>query len=81
MATILHDSDCAAHNGPALPVEPCDCGAADIVPTLKNCAQRCQYDGDLFDDQGIEDRRDASWQMAKDTRAVLAKIERDAPNE
>ncbi len=27
MATILHDSDCALHNAPALPVGLCDCGA------------------------------------------------------
>lgn len=25
---ILHKSDCAIHNGDALPVGPCDCGAA-----------------------------------------------------
>lgn len=24
----VHLSDCAVHNGPALPVGPCDCGAA-----------------------------------------------------
>lgn len=27
MVTVLHDSDCAVHNAPALPVGPCDCGA------------------------------------------------------
>ena len=30
MSTILHDSDCAIHNAPALPPGPCDCGVADI---------------------------------------------------
>lgn len=30
MATILHDSDCAVHNEPAMPNGPCDCGADDI---------------------------------------------------
>lgn len=24
---VLHASDCAVHNAPALPVGPCDCGA------------------------------------------------------
>lgn len=33
MATILHDSDCAVHNEPAMPNGPCDCGA-DEVPKL-----------------------------------------------
>jgi hypothetical protein len=23
---VCHDSDCAVHNAPALPVGPCDCG-------------------------------------------------------
>ena len=27
MATILHDSDCATHNEPAMPNGPCSCGA------------------------------------------------------
>lgn len=26
---IGHDSDCALHNAPALPVGPCDCSAVD----------------------------------------------------
>ena len=30
MATILHDSDCAVHNAPAMPVGPCDCGVSHI---------------------------------------------------
>lgn len=29
----FHDSDCAVHNGPALPVGPCDCGLAAEQPT------------------------------------------------
>lgn len=40
----LHDSDCAVHNAPALPVGPCDCsqaepasqGGADMVPLSKD---------------------------------------------
>jgi hypothetical protein len=34
MAVILHDSDCALHNAPALPVGPCNCGADDILHLL-----------------------------------------------
>lgn len=26
-----HKSDCALHNGPALPVGPCDCGASELM--------------------------------------------------
>lgn len=26
---VQHMSDCALHNGPALPVGPCDCGAEE----------------------------------------------------
>jgi hypothetical protein len=26
-----HKSDCALHNGPALPVEPCDCGQSEKI--------------------------------------------------
>jgi len=28
---IVHASDCAIHNGPALPPGPCNCGAADAA--------------------------------------------------
>lgn len=28
---VQHASDCALHNGPALPVGPCDCGAEGIT--------------------------------------------------
>jgi hypothetical protein len=28
---IVHASDCATHNGPALPPGPCNCGAADAA--------------------------------------------------
>lgn len=38
---------------------------------LAECAQRLQYDGDLWHDQGIEDRRDASWGMAMQVREAL----------
>lgn len=31
MATILHDSDCAVHNAPALPTGPCSCGAHELM--------------------------------------------------
>lgn len=29
----IHASDCALHNAPALPVGPCDCGAAQSEPS------------------------------------------------
>jgi hypothetical protein len=29
VANIIHDSDCSVNNAPALPVGPCDCGAAE----------------------------------------------------
>jgi len=30
--SILHASDCALHNAPALPVGPCDCGVYPVEP-------------------------------------------------
>jgi hypothetical protein len=30
---ITHASDCAVHNLPALPIGPCDCGAAERLMT------------------------------------------------
>jgi hypothetical protein len=39
-----------------------------IKAALKECANRCRYDGDLFHDQGNIIRRDASW-MAADMAA------------
>lgn len=33
-----HKSDCALHNGPALPVEPCDCGQRQNELTA-NCEE------------------------------------------
>ena len=32
-ADTVHASDCAAHNAPAYPPGPCDCGAAPVPPT------------------------------------------------
>jgi hypothetical protein len=36
MATILHDSDCAVHNAPALPIGQCDCGADRLIKIDQN---------------------------------------------
>lgn len=38
---------------------------------LRECAMRNRYDGDLFDDQGNEGRRDASWRAAEMAEAIL----------
>jgi hypothetical protein len=32
---VMHLSDCAVHNAPALPVGPCDCGAAVFEALLE----------------------------------------------
>ncbi len=32
---IVHDSDCAKHNMPAMPNGPCDCGARDIIDMIQ----------------------------------------------
>ncbi len=37
MATILHDSDCAQHNEPAIPNGPCDCGADKMHTNEELC--------------------------------------------
>lgn len=55
MALILHDSDCARHNAPALPVGPCDCGAEDVrhlLNTSKNDALEAKrpWDADRIDE-------------------------------
>jgi len=31
MSRVLHSSDCATHNAPALPPGPCDCGAEEAA--------------------------------------------------
>ena len=33
-AEIVHASDCAVHNAPALPTGPCDCGAATAMKEI-----------------------------------------------
>lgn len=38
MATVIHDSDCAIHNAPALPAGPCDCGATSHQETFEALA-------------------------------------------
>lgn len=45
-----------------------------LVAALTECAMRCRYDGDLFDDQGNEQRRDASWKAMEMANAVLAVV-------
>lgn len=32
-----------------------------LMEQLDSCAQRNRYDGDLFHDQGLENRMEASW--------------------
>lgn len=36
--TIIHDSDCALHNAPALPVGECDCTVAALKAALQKIA-------------------------------------------
>ena len=40
---ILHASDCAAHNGPAYPNGPCDCGVEQPTNNEKQTAQPDRY--------------------------------------
>lgn len=37
---LMHASDCAVHNGPALPEGPCDCGAEQQTPAAQSTATR-----------------------------------------
>lgn len=36
MSEIIHDSDCALHNAPALPAGACDCEAGRIAKVCEN---------------------------------------------
>lgn len=51
MATILHDSDCAVHNEPALPKAHCNCGAewqsGDTAPKNGKPIWAWLYDGGI----------------------------------
>lgn len=39
---VEHASDCALHNGPALPPGPCDCGAFQSVVLDNKLAERAR---------------------------------------
>lgn len=62
----IHDSDCAVHNAPALPVGPCDCGK-----TLKNLISASAMLGCLPENPGYN----GSVLLIDDTKA--ARIEKD----
>jgi hypothetical protein len=60
-----HWSDCAVHNGPALPVGPCDCGADDLQKQVESLTSRLEA-ADLADDlwHAAEVRGIAMWREA-----------------
>lgn len=47
----------------------------DMLAALKECVNRCRYDGDLHDDHGDETRRDASWEAMRMAEAAIAKAD------
>lgn len=52
-AEVVHASDCAVHNAPALPVGPCDCGAGQDPTALRRAldsAVRYMRDAGAFMD-------------------------------
>lgn len=62
MATILHDSDCATHNEPALPKGPCDCGAAALEHAADwRAALEEIRDGHLGDQPAAYNVSDLEW--------------------
>jgi hypothetical protein len=47
---------------------------AELCEALEKCAQRNRYDGDLFHDQGLESRMEASWSAWEDASKLLYRI-------
>lgn len=47
---------------------------AELCEALEKSAQRNRYDGDLFHDQGIESRMEASWSAWEDASKLLHRI-------
>lgn len=65
-----HSSDCALHNGPALPAGPCDCGAGDEHDEWA----RREWDAIWSNARGGQGRREAG----RRTRALIASLRRQA---
>lgn len=56
---MLHDSDCAKHDGPAYPAGPCNCSASsDLRDVRKKIEEKIEERRDACDDATT---RDASY--------------------
>ena len=47
---------------------------SEAKEVLGDAAQRLRYDGDLFHDQSLESRQDASWEASDRCYALLLKL-------
>lgn len=69
-----HDSDCAVHNAPALPVGPCDCSLANAEPQAQ--AEPVAFDADDLPRYDVQDGRmaremDGRFVKLSDVRAAM----------
>lgn len=68
------DIECGLLYDAADALEARDKTIAELVEALEKCAQRNRYDGDLFHDQGLESRMEASWSAWEDASKLLYRI-------
>lgn len=60
---IQHMSDCSVHNGPALPVGPCDCGAETTA--INNFLDLC---APSLDPETFEHITEGIWRLCETRR-------------